>query len=94
MTKDPRSPFNWRMHTEPSIFATDPAFKARKDGKTDSERASEITEARRSSSKDPVDLYALGAAARNRRDRSLLAYKQFGATGKSGAPKKLNKHEK
>jgi len=94
MSKDPRSPFNWWMRTEPSIFAQDPQFRARKDGKTDSERATEITAARRSKGKDPVDLYALGAGTKKRRQQ-VLAYKQFGTNVNTGvSSKKPNKHEK
>ena len=43
MTKklDPRSPFNWRLNKEPTIFAKDLHFRPRSNGKSNSELQSQ-----------------------------------------------------
>lgn len=95
MIDDPNSPFNWRMRTEPSIFAKDVAFRPRSDGKTDSQRSSDVATERRKSGKDPVDLYALGKSGKSKqvREEELLAYKQFGVYTRAKPKRQPNKHE-
>lgn len=47
MTKkelDPNSPFNWRMRTEPSIFAKDVAFRHKNSGISREEREQQLTD--------------------------------------------------
>lgn len=93
MSKDPNSPFNWRMRTEPTIFAKDPQFRARKDGKSNGEVQSEVIERKRAEGEMPGHIYGVGAASKQ--DARLLAYKQFGTDVKNGkSTKKPNKHEK
>lgn len=89
MNQDPNNPFNWRLRTTPSIFATDPYFKTRSDGKTDSQRVSEIVEAKKINGFAPPTVYGL-----NKRAQDLLSYKQFGVYSKAQPGKNKNKHEK
>ena len=97
MTKkdlDPNNPFNWRLRTEPSIFAKDIYFRTKSDGKSDSQRSSEVASTRRKKGTDPVDLYALGKSHKARQEK-LLAYKHFGTyTKATPSIKHPNKHEK
>lgn len=94
MTDDPSNPFNWRLRTTPSIFAQDPYFRTKADGKTDSQRATDTVEQRRSSTGiDPGTLFGLGRPSKEK-ERQLLAYKQFGIYSKaSPSIKHPNKHE-
>lgn len=93
MTKDINSPFNWRMRTEPSIFAKDPYFRPKADGKTDSQRATDTVEARRKEGIDPGTLYGIGKQNRTKEEQ-MLAYKQFGTYSKAiPSIKRPNKHE-
>lgn len=92
MTSDIRSPFNWRLRTEPSIFAQDPIFRAKKDGKSIGEVQTETVERKRDEGQLPGHIYGVGSAAKQ--DERLLAYKQFGTNVKNGkSSKKPNKHE-
>lgn len=93
MNKDPRSPFNWRMRTEPSIFAKDPYFRAKADGQTDSQRASATVEKRRKEGIDPGTITNLGKPSKAK-EQQILAYRQFGVYSKAVPSKKPNKHEK
>lgn len=93
MNRDINNPFNWRMRTEPSIFLKDIYFRARSDGKTDSQRSSEVTEAKKVNGKSPPVVPGLGEASRVRAEK-LLAYKQFGVYSLAQPSKKPNKHEK
>jgi hypothetical protein len=94
MSKDPNSPFNWRMRKGPSIFAQDPYFRVKADGKTDSQRASDTVEARRSQGIDPGTLYGIGKQGKDK-EAQILAYKHFGAYSKAHPSTKVpNKHEK
>jgi hypothetical protein len=91
---NPNSPFNWRNRTEPSIFATDPQFRATSTGKTGSQIASESVEARRVQGVDPKALTNIGVPTKEKVER-LLAYKQFGVYSRAKPSiKKPNKHEK
>lgn len=93
MTKDLRSPFNWRLRTEPSIFAQDLQFRARKDGKSNGEVQSESVQRRREAGDDPGTIKNLGAPSAAK-DARLLAYRQFGTNVNTGvSTKKKNKHE-
>ena len=94
MNNDINNPFNWRMRTRPSIFANDPAFRAKADGKTDNQRATETVQRRRDQGVDPVKLYGIGKPTKEKEER-LLAYKQFGTYSKAVPSKRQpNKHEK
>lgn len=95
MSKDPNSPFNWRMRKEPSMFATDPYFKMKADGKTDSQRAMDTVESRRKQGDDPGTLYGIGKPTKEKEEK-LLAYKQFGTYSKAkpSSVRVPNKHEK
>lgn len=94
MTSDINSPFNWRMRTEPSIFAQDIQFRARKDGKSNGEVQSEAVARSRANGKNPGTIHNLGSQSAEK-DARLLAYKQFGMDVKNGpSVKKPNKHEK
>jgi hypothetical protein len=55
------NPFLWRERTEPSIFATDPAFTAKANGKTTSQMATEIVDEQRKKGKSPGTIQGLGA---------------------------------
>lgn len=96
MNKDPNNPFNWRHRTEPSIFAKDVYFRTRSDGKTDSQRASDVVEAKKINGKSPTVVYGLGepkTKAKSKTDK-LLAYKHFGTYSKATPSiKRPNKHE-
>lgn len=86
MTSDINSPFNWHLRKEPSIFANDVHFKARKDGKSNSEVQSEAMERKRVAGEAPGTIPNLGSRT--------LSYKQFGTNVKNGvSTKKPNKHE-
>lgn len=95
MRKDPNSPFNWHLRTEPSIFAKDPYFRAKADGKTDSQRATDTVENRRKNTgKDHGTIAALGKMTKEK-EAKLLAYKHFGTyTKATPSIKHPNKHEK
>lgn len=91
MSKDPNNPFNWRLRTEPSIFAKDIYFRMRSDGKTDSQRVSEIVEAKKVNGKSPTVVHGLGKS----KEEKILAYKHFGTYSKATPSiKHPNKHEK
>jgi len=92
MNNDINNPFNWRMRKEPSIFVKDIYFRARSDGKTDSQRSSEVTEAKKINGKSPPVVPGLGESSRVRTEK-LLAYKQFGVYSQAKPSKKPNKHE-
>lgn len=93
MNKDPKNPFNWRMRTEPSIFATDPHFRARASNKTAGQAATDALDARRATGADPSTIYGLGADTKEKEER-MLAYKQFGIYSRAKASsKRPNKHE-
>ena len=97
MTNDLRSPFNWRLNNEPSIFAKDPAFRPRKDGKTSSQIQSEVVDERRSTGENVGSLHGMGNSTTKTPDErinTLVAYKQFGTYSKAHPSKKPNKHEK
>ena len=92
---DPNSPFNWRMRTEPSIFAKDISFRAKgTQGKTAGQIMSEVVENRRKNGVDPGTISNLGKYTKEK-EQQILAYKQFGVYSKAmPSIKKPNKHEK
>lgn len=93
MNKAPNNPFNWRLRTEPSIFAKDPYFRPKADGKTDSQRATDTVEARRKQGDDPGGMYNIGKNTKAKEER-LLAYKHFGTYSRATPSiKHPNKHE-
>lgn len=96
MNKDPNNPFNWRLRTEPSIFAQDPQFRPRGEGgKSNSQIMSEHVEKLRAQGESPGTIHSLGGRSTSKnREKELLAYKQFGVYSQAGAPKKPNKHQK
>jgi hypothetical protein len=92
MNLDPRSPFNWRLDPRPSIFATDPSFRAGKNGKSISETQTEHMNKRRDEGEAVGYVYGLGKESKEKVDR-MLAYKQFGVYSRAQPVKKANKHE-
>ena len=64
-TCPPTSPFLWAQHPRPSIFATDPTFKAKQSAKTGSQLATEVVERKR---KDNVIYGTIYGSARERED--------------------------
>lgn len=91
MNKDTNNPFNWRMRTEPSIFAKDIYFRARADGKTDSQRSSEVAERKKV---DGVSPPVVRGISKKDRTEKALAYKHFGTYAKATPSiKHPNKHE-
>lgn len=94
MNNDPNSPFNWYLRNGPSIFAQDPYFRPKADGKTDSQRATDTVEKRRVNGIDPGTISNLGKHTKEK-EAQLLAYKQFGTYSKAvPSTKRPNKHEK
>lgn len=90
-TCHPNSPFLWWARTESSIFASDPQFRARQDGKSISEVQTALIERKRAEGEMPGYIYGVGAKT-PAKDKRLLDYKQFGGAGKPH--RKPNKHEK
>lgn len=94
MNKDPNNPFNWRLRTEPSIFAKDIQFRAKgPEGKSGSQISTEFVENQRKQGLEPGSITGLGKPTKEKEER-LLAYKQFGVYSKAQPSKKPNKHEK
>lgn len=94
MNQDPKSPFNWRLRTEPSIFAKDPYFQPKGNGsKTRSQIATEYVESQRALGLEPGAIAGLGKSTKEKEER-LLSYKHFGVYAKAKASKQPNKHEK
>lgn len=95
MTRDPRSPFNWRDDPRPSIFANDPYFRAKgPEGKTTGQIMTDFVERQRAKGIEPGTIHNLGKPTRIK-EQQLLAYKQFGVYSKASPSTKLpNKHEK
>jgi hypothetical protein len=93
MTKDPNSPFNWHMRTEPSIFAKDPLFRAKgAEGRSNSQIMTEFVEKKRAQGIEPGSITGLGKLTKEKEER-LLSYKHFGVYSKAQPAKKPNKHE-
>lgn len=93
MTKklDPRSPFNWRLNKEPTIFAKDLHFRPRSNGKSNSELQSQAITRRVAKGENPGTVPGLSS---KKRVETMLAYKQFGVFSRAEpTPKKPNKHE-
>jgi hypothetical protein len=93
MTQDPTNPFNWRMRTEPSIFAKDVSFTPRKNGKSNSEVQSEVIAQKVANGESPGSINNLGRHTAEK-ERKMLAYRQFGVYSKATPSiKHPNKHE-
>ena len=69
------NPFLWRKDKRPSIFATDPMFTPRANGKTNAEMQTEAVERRREKGELPGHIDGLGKPSK-KREEQLLAYKQ------------------
>lgn len=94
MTLDPKSPFNWYLRTEPSIFAKDPYFRPKgPEKRTSGQIMTEYVERKRAEGIEPGSIVGLGKLTKEKEER-LLAYKQFGVFSKATPSKKPNKHEK
>lgn len=94
MNQDPNNPFNWRLRTEPSIFAKDPYFRAKgPEGKTGSQIMTEYVEKKRAEGIEPGAIAGMGRPSKEKEER-LLSYKHFGVYAKAKASKQPNKHEK
>ncbi|MFM7011481.1 MAG: hypothetical protein ACKO0Z_19490 [Betaproteobacteria bacterium] len=92
MSKDPESPFNWHLRKRPSVFAQDAHFRAKADGKTDSQRVSDVVQAKQVDGKSPPVVYGLN---KKEREKAVLAFRHFGEyTRAVPSTKKPNKHEK
>ena len=90
---DPRSPFNWRNRTEPSIFAKDLAFTPRKDGKSNSEVQSEVIAKKVAAGESPGPINNLGKHTKAK-EQQVLAYRQFGVYSRAvPSVRHPNKHE-
>lgn len=88
------SPFLWRKDKRPSIFATDPMFTPRSNGKSNSQMQTEAVERKREKGELPGHIDGLGKPSK-KREEQLLAYKQFGIYSKARpSSKNPNKHEK
>jgi hypothetical protein len=93
MNNDPRNPFNWRMRTGPSIFAQDPSFTPRKDGKSNGEVQSAVIARKVAEGKSPGTIHNLGRQDKGK-EAQVLAYRQFGVYSKATPSIKVpNKHE-
>ena len=86
---DPRSPFNWHLRTEPSIFAKDPAFRPRKDGLSVSQTQTEQLNKRREGGEAVGTFHGI----QSKKTQEMLAYKQFGVYSRAQPGKRNNKHE-
>ena len=90
-----RSPFDWRNDPTPSIFATDPYFRAKgPEGKTTGQIMTDFVERQRAKGIEPGMIHNLGKHT-SEKEQKLLAYKQFGTYSKATPSiKHPNKHEK
>lgn len=71
------NPFLWYKDKRPSIFATDPLFTPRSNGKTNSEMQTESVERRREKGELPGHIDGLGKPSK-KREEQLVAYKTYG----------------
>lgn len=76
------NPFLWYKDKRPSIFATDPLFTPRSNGKTNSEMQTENLEKRRMNGELPGHLHGIGKVSKSKEEQ-LLAYKTFGVYSKA-----------
>lgn len=76
------NPFLWYKDKRPSIFATDPLFRATSTGKTNSEAQTEAVERKRKQGELPGHIENLGKPSK-KREEQLLAYKQFAVYSKA-----------
>lgn len=76
----PLSPFLWKQHPHPSIFADDPLFKAKQSGKTASQISTEVVKRKRDEGIEIGTIYGLN----RERDEALLHAKRFHVYSKAG----------
>jgi len=76
----PVSPFLWKQHPRPSIFADDPLFKAKQSGKTASQISTEVVKRKRDEGIEIGTIYGLN----RERDEALLHAKRFHMYSKAG----------
>ena len=76
----PVSPFLWKQHPCPSIFADDPLFKAKQSGKTASQISTEVVKRKRDEGIEIGTIYGLN----RERDEALLHAKRFHVYSKAG----------
>ncbi len=76
----PLSPFLWKQHPRPSIFADDPLFKAKQSGKTASQISTEVVKRKRDEGIEIGTIYGLN----RERDEALLHAKRFHMYSKAG----------
>lgn len=79
-TCNPLSPFLWKQHPRPSIFADDPLFKAKQSGKTASQISTEVVKRKRDEGIEIGTIYGLN----RERDEALLHAKRFHMYSKAG----------
>jgi len=77
---NPLSPFLWKQHPRPSIFADDPLFKAKQSGKTASQISTEVVKRKRDEGIEIGTIYGLN----RERDEALLHAKRFHMYSKAG----------
>jgi hypothetical protein len=83
---DPRSPFNWKAQSSPSIFARDAAFTPRKSGKSISQAQSQAVDERRSRGENVGTLHGIGKSTMKNaeeRAKSLVAFKHYSTYSKA-----------
>lgn len=76
----PLSPFLWKQHPRPSIFADDALFKAKQSGKTASQISTEVVKRKRDEGIEIGTIYGLN----RERDEALLHAKRFHMYSKAG----------
>lgn len=74
------SPFHWKEHPRPSIFADDVLFKAKQSGKTASQISTEVVKRKRDEGIEVGTIYGLN----KERDEALLHAKRFHVFSKAG----------
>lgn len=73
-TCNQHSPFHWAEHPRPSIFADDPAFKAKQSAKTGSQLASEVVARKRKTNIHHGTIYGLAKEREEAIIRSRLMH--------------------
>jgi hypothetical protein len=74
------SPFHWKEHPRPSIFANDPFFKGTQSGKTASQISTDVVKRKRDEGVQMGTIYGLN----KERDEALLHAKRFHVFSKAG----------
>lgn len=79
-TCHPLSPFHWKEHLRPSIFANDPAFRTTTSGKTASQISTDVVKRKRDEGVQMGTIYGLN----KERDEALRHAKRFHVFSKAG----------